>query len=448
MNSPSNPTSNETAVYALWINWVISVGALCVPVLTSVYVPAIAVPLLCILLGVLLFFYTNRSMRDRSVICPLIPSVAYRSLLVSALIMAVILISYSHGIVDRFFETELLNRRIPFLTVLIVSPVTFFYSVLAWLQGTRRFGVCQRCKMVLGDFSERGIMGSVLDEESRFQHTFMRWIWGVVALISWGYYMLFYINVNINVPDKFFLGWVPAILYLISVVYLATRYFTIWAYYYSNLETNDHASAPSTAIRYLILSSDTIFLSRLGEFADRPDQNLYDTPAIIAIDYHADIDLATAKRVFTEISAMKEDTFDIRFMYYSADNTGTQNIFHYIVCPHTRKELEDQSFFKGKWFNLTQLERALHNHDVSRLLASELNRLHTVTMAWKTYDAEGRRLYKIKNYRPSFRFKGICDWDVDFNSQRWLKVARLNQDKPFFRLRRLIDRLRGGDSDI
>ena len=142
MNSPSNPTSNETAVYALWINWVISVGALCVPVLTSVYVPAIAVPLLCILLGVLLFFYTNRSMRDRSVICPLIPSVAYRSLLVSALIMAVILISYSHGIVDRFFETELLNRRIPFLTVLIVSPVTFFYSVLAWLQGTRRFGVC------------------------------------------------------------------------------------------------------------------------------------------------------------------------------------------------------------------------------------------------------------------------------------------------------------------
>ncbi len=61
-------------------------------------------------------------------------------------------------------------------------------------------------------------------------------------------------------------------------------------------------------------------------------------------------------------------------------------------------------------------------------------------MAWKTYNADGRRLYKVKNYRPIFRIKGIQDWDVDFNSPRWLNVARFNEDKPFYRLRRLFNR--------
>ena len=69
-------------------------------------------------------------------------------------------------------------------------------------------------------------------------------------------------------------------------------------------------------------------------------------------------------------------------------------------------------------------------------MATEIHRLYTITMAWKTYDSEGRRLYKVKNYRPAFRLNGICDWDVDFNSPQWLQVARFNEDKPFFKIRR------------
>lgn len=444
MNRQPNRISHEAAVYTLWTNWIVSLGALVLPILLSVYLPAIAVPIICLVLGVVIYVYTAKIMRERTAICPMIPTITYRSLFLSTLVMTVILVSYSRGIVDHFFESELINRRIPFLTVLIISPVTFFYSMLALILGRQRFEVCQRCRMVLGDLAERGLLGSVLDEESSFQQSFMRAMWGVVSLLSWGYYLVFYINVNINAPDKFFLGWVPAILYLISVVYLGTRYFSLWAYYYRTVETDDRASAPTTLIRYLILSSDTIYLSRLGEFADSPDQNLYDTPGLIAIDYHPKLDLTTARRIFTEISALPSDMFDMRFMYYSDDTSGQQNIYHYIVCPHSRQELEEKSFYKkGKWLNLSQLERLLHNREVSPLLAAEINRLHTVTMAWKTYDADGRRLYKIKNYRPAFRFKGICDWDVDFNSPRWLRVARLNQDKPFFRLRRFLDRLRG-----
>lgn len=99
--------------------------------------------------------------------------------------------------------------------------------------------------------------------------------------------------------------------------------------------------------------------------------------------------------------------------------------------------MEQSAFSKGKWYNFSRLERMLNNRELSPMLAAEIHRLYTITMAWKTYDYEGRRLYKVKNYRPLFRLKGICDWDVDFNSSHWMNVARFNEDKPFFRLRRL-----------
>lgn len=101
------------------------------------------------------------------------------------------------------------------------------------------------------------------------------------------------------------------------------------------------------------------------------------------------------------------------------------------------KEVLDESILQGKWYSLSQLQRLLHNHELSPLLAAEIHRLYTVTMAWKTYDAEGKRLYKVKNYRPMFRLNGICEWDVDFNNPLWLQVASFNQDKPFYNLRRL-----------
>ena len=117
-----------------------------------------------------------------------------------------------------------------------------------------------------------------------------------------------------------------------------------------------------------------------------------------------------------------------------------RNTFHYICCPNSSDVLEE-SGFKGKWYNQSQIERMLHNRELTPMLAAEIHRLYTVTMAWKTYDADGNRLYKVKNYHPLFRLNGICDWDVDFNSPLWLEVSRFNEDKPLFRFRRMLRRI-------
>ena len=78
---------------------------------------------------------------------------------------------------------------------------------------------------------------------------------------------------------------------------------------------------------------------------------------------------------------------------------------------------------------------------VDRDFVAEIQRIYRIAMAWKTYDRNGRRLYKIKHYRPTFHLRDLKNWEVDYNDHQWLKVARHNEDEFWYPLRRLFMRL-------
>lgn len=431
----SKNITHETAIFGLWLNWVIAGGALSLPILLSVYIQPLFIPLISLVLAGAMLVYDRASLRSHTAVCPVILTIATRSLFYSSLIMVLISVIYTRGIISYFYDDETLNSSIPFITLLIVAPVVFLTTVWSQIRG-KKYSACQRCAITLGSTSERGFLGKIFSQESRYQRYFMLGIWGVLSVIAWSYYTYFYINVNINIPDRFFFGWIPVILYLISVFYLGARCFTLWAYYYQDNNATERQQGASSSLRILIISGDKFFLSREEEYNDIPDGYLVDTPATITLPHHKEISLENAARNFRDLSRLEKDDFTLRFMYVSREASGLRNTFHYICCP-TSADVISKSSFKGRWYNLSQVERLLHNRDLSPMLASEIHRLYTVTMAWKTYDAEGRRLYKVKHYHPIFRLDGICDWDVDFNSPTWLNVARLNEDKPFFRLRKL-----------
>ena len=86
---------------------------------------------------------------------------------------------------------------------------------------------------------------------------------------------------------------------------------------------------------------------------------------------------------------------------------------------------------------------ALQSGTIATPLATELYRIHTITMAWKTYDRRGRRLYPVKNYRPTFRLGDLRKWDVDYDDTSWFSVAFNNEDRKFFRLRSLWQKVTG-----
>lgn len=433
---PDRSKSYENAIITLWLNWVLAMGAITLPVILRVYLPAMSIPV--ITFGAMggLIAYDRFMAKGRMTVCPLINYIAIRTLGISATLMLSISIIYSKGFINYIDNTGLVNDKIPYLAILIIAPVLLLVTLWSKLRGNH-FGACQNCAIALGSISERGFIGKLFSQESKYQRDFLIAMATMLIMVSWGYYFLFYVNVNLNQPDKFFFGWVPVILYIISSAYLGARYFTIWAYYFQDIEGSDKRRGSSTEVRYLVIYGDNIYLTRNEEFGDIPDSSMYDTPATLILSHRDNVSLTGATKVFGDISRLPSDKFEFRFMYLSHEVAGYRNTFHFICSPADKDIMSESAFGHGKWYNLSRLERMLHNHELSPMLAAEIHRLYTITMAWKTYDYEGRRLYKVKNYRPIFRLKDICDWDVDFNSPHWMNVAQFNEDKPFFKLRRL-----------
>ena len=131
----------------------------------------------------------------------------------------------------------------------------------------------------------------------------------------------------------------------------------------------------------------------------------------------------------------------MRYCFSNKAFASDSNMIHYAVFvdSDTGIELNDRK----RWFNPYMLDSGLASNAFSPVLANELYRIHTITMAWKTYDREGRRLYPIKHYRPTFRLRDLKDWSVDYDDESWFDVAHSNEDRLFFRSRRLWDRLTG-----
>ena len=98
MSSVRN-TSHESALFGLWLNWIIAGGALFVPNLVSVYSPPQLIPLITYALAGALYIYNKASLRSRKAVCPLLPTIALRTLFISATIMVIISIIYRRGLI-------------------------------------------------------------------------------------------------------------------------------------------------------------------------------------------------------------------------------------------------------------------------------------------------------------------------------------------------------------
>lgn len=425
-------TANGYGIFSLWFNWVMAVGALCLIIFLSPLVSKLWLPLVAFLVERMLFALVRRNREARVPVCYLIPFVVTRTLFWSATIMVVINVLHNWAM-DEIFEPELLNSEIPFISTLIISPVTFVMSAVALRKGAR-FSYCADCRMRHGTAAERGFLGRIFSQEGFYQMRMLFWLSGLLTLSGWLYYSFFYINVNLNASDKFFFVWMPIVLYLLSFLYLGARYVSLWTYYCQNVEGSAMRHGSSTLLRYIVMCGDYMFLNVPDTTKDlKPGEERIDTPAHIYIPYRSRMSEYDAEFYFKGFSEIQDCA--IRFMYLNPNFDTDCNIYHYAVIVDD-KAIVEQSRLEGEWFTMPQIERMLNANKMAPVLGAEINRLYTMTMAWKTYDRTGRRLYNIKNYKPTFRLRDFKNWDIDLNDPVWLYVSLNNEDMPFYRLRR------------
>lgn len=249
-------------------------------------------------------------------------------------------------------------------------------------------------------------------------------------MVEWSYYLIFFINVNINTPDRFMFTVVPLAVLGLSVVYMTGRYMNFWAHYSHNCGKAD--CTESTQLRFMVISDGMMLLTDSEEAAMTGTP--VDTPAIITLNNTPHMTIENARRRFAEMSGLSD--FGLRYIYQSSGCDAPTKVLHYVVTLDKQSDI-DSSTLKGKWYNAYHLENLIRSGAASLPLSGAVHRIYTVTMAWKTYDADGRRLYPIKNYRPTFRLKDFDEWMVDYDDAHWINVACNNEDSLLYRARGL-----------
>lgn len=427
------------AIMSLWRNWAVATGVLTV---LTIVAPLIdrqwVAPLNLLCYFLLRAVYSRLSKGDVPSCSRLVDQVSW-----------VILVTAAFSIGLYFFEqgdslTEITGQpydsHTPLLVILVTAPVAAIVTLSFWLNRKEPF-VCQQCKHRYGNVIEHGFVGDLYAKEWRFQTGLLFWLSLMISVVDWAYYLLSYVNVNLNRADLFFFIGLPAAGYLFSLIYLGFRYYSLWSFYCLTDSGHLLERPGATTLRYLIINDDRMFLEFHpidARFDNGAKVKRFDTPAITHFDYRENENLADAIMRFKKISGIGDA--DIRLIYSSPDKVTYHNIFHYFAFVKEAEDVAD-SKLQGEWLSWGNICQLASQSLLDRDLVSEIQRIYNVAMTWKTYDAEGRRLYPIKHYRPTFRIKDMRNWDVDYNDSAWLAIAKNNQDSFWYPFRRILRKI-------
>lgn len=425
--------ANTEGIYRLWFGWLLAVGSLAAVPVISLYVPKTWLPLFVFALEIGIYFFARHNRVSKAPSCLRLHHIAMVTLFWTALIMALINLLYTVEFTHDLFWGELTNPQIPFISILILAPVAFIVTFFNLRMGFNA-SVCQDCQARHGSVAERGFLGRLYSQEGEYLSRMLLMLSFLISILSWFYYFVFYINANINMSDEFIFVWAQAMVFVMTLIYLGIRYFSLWLYYCQNIDGHSLRYSSSSLIRYIIICDDCVFLKKpdVNQDTMSSDESRIDTPARLFLQYKKEIGMIDAEQYFCALSGL--NSVKLRFLYENTNFKSECNIFHYAYFANDRFEV-DNSRLKGDWFTLPQIKKMMANNEISTVFGSELERIYTVAMSWKTYDKYGHRLYDIKNYKPTFRLQDLKDWDVDFNDITWLFISANNADRPFFYLR-------------
>ena len=422
----------HTVFRTMWLNWAISFGAVALLLFFALFTRKVWLPFIA--LGEVYFLAVFiRRRRGKLADCSLLPHLTMTALIITALIMLLINILCTDWLVPGVVHLDLYNVEIPFITCLVALPclaAVCAFGLWDSRPGAGESVTCHRCRQVNGHYAGDSIIGTVYFREARYQLRLLLCVNLVLAAVEYWYYFFKYINNDFNTPDRVFFIWMPIVIYLFSLAIMYGRYRSMFEFYVSIDELKPERRH-RTMVRFLVLRGDELLLKDFGTGG-------YDTPYQTLEPRHSHIDEGVAHDIFNRLTGMEH--FEVKYLYTNQGLAHEAKIKHYavFVSPDKSGALDKAG---QAWYAAFDIDHILSFGEASSALAGELFRIHTMTMAWKTYDENGRRRYPVRNYRPTFRLGDLRRWDLNYNDMRWLDVANNNEDRAFFRLRRFWQRI-------
>lgn len=443
MSDKFSLSARLSGVRAMWSEWAVSVGVLAFTASLSLFVTRLLIPGIVLILAWQLSAYYNNPAHRKYLRCVRIAPVVCTALYISAFIMIGALI-YNRLMLKHPYYANSLNPDIPYITSLILFPVTCLVSIY---YSQRKFSSdpCRHCSLMMGVSTMNNVLSEMFIVQAQTQIKLLAWLSGMMSVVDWAYYLLIYVNVNFNSPDNYFYLGLPIIVYVLSLIYLRRQYATLStelrkAALLSAAHEND---GNSNVLRFLIFYGDKI-LVREREHADNHMNMCLDTPTITRLPIDEPVTDKRAADEFAKLSGIRD--FTIRPLFTSPAVDGRSSIIHYAIILNDAEPAPEGWALGKNWMTISEIDIAMRSGVLSTDMSEEVYIVYTITMAWKTYDRRGFRLYPVRNYKPTFRLRDLRNWDVDYNDRHWLDVARFNEDVRFFRIKRYFRNLFGRKS--
>lgn len=427
---------NSVQLYKLWKNFTVGMLTVVALMAFSKLLPYYLSPVISLICAAFLYTYIYENRVRHEAGCMIVPTAMLYSLVVYSFVTIVINLNYAWGI--KLVPQEMIFFNSPYISSLIMNPVCFLtFLVVMFRQKNMR--MCVECRIHNGDAMERGVLGSIYKSESHYQLRNLTVIFGILSALIWAYYLVFYVNININSRDWYVFTWLTVIFFILDELYFMARYYNL----YLDLKDNNEIITPEeiqdmtakTYLRFYVICGNKVYVDTHAIDPKSPYKEVIDTPFFTKRTVNG-IAIPEVKKIIRQMTGADGE---LRFFYgrkmSSLDKHSLLRYFYFLDpesngCPALRTD--------GEWMDYDKIKYIYANNPgkLADLSVVDTSRLATIILTEKTFDENGYRKSKIKVYNPSFNLYDVKNSTLDFQDDKWIRISMFNSDTPFYTFKR------------
>lgn len=435
---------NSIRLYKLWKN--LTIGMVCVIAMMTVskLLPFYLSPVASLIAAAFLYTYIYEARTKHDSSCMIVPFGLLYSLVAYSFVTILLNVLFAWGV--KWIPLEFIFFNDPYIPSLLMTPICFVVFLVMTLR-KNNLRMCQDCRLNNGNDVDSGAMASVFHHESQFQLKNLTCMFGVLSAIIWTYYLVFYINININARDWYMFTWLTIIFFVLDVVYFIGRYYNL----YLDLKENNEIITPEelrdmtakTYLRYYVICGNYIYVDAHAIDPKTPYKEIVDTPFFTKRSVSG-IEIDEIKRTIKRMTGYEGE---LKFFYgrRSLDMNNHSILRYFYFLDGDISEYQEMNT-DGEWMDYEQI-KYLYSNNPGRLApisVVDTTRLATIILTEKTFDANGYRKSKIKFYNPSFDLVDVRKSNLDFQDDKWLKISMFNSDTPFYSIKKRWRQFIGG----
>ncbi len=428
---------NSMQLYNLWKNLTVGLITVIAMMTFSKLLPFFLSPVVSLLCAAFLYVYIFNSRVVHNSSCLIMPFAMLYCLIGYSFVTIGLNVMYAWGV--KPIPSELVFFTNPFIPSLIFNPICFVI-LLFLLVRRNTLQICVECRMHNETLSGRSTIGSIFSHEAHFQLRNLMIMFGVLSVLIWTYYLVFYVNININSRDWYIFTWLTIIVFILDEVYFIARYYNL----YLDLKESNEIITPEelndmtakTYLRYYVICGNYIYVDTHALDPSAPYKEIIDTPFFTKRSVNG-ISLDEVKRIISRMTGYPDG--ELRFFYgRKTDDKSKHSILRYFYFLDGEPKDYNEMNVDGEWMDYEKIKYLYSSNPgkLAKLSVTDTTRLATIILTEKIFDENGFRKSKIKMYNPTFNLIDVRKSQLDFQDDKWLQISVFNSDTPMFRLKR------------